>query len=90
MIMLKYILSFFLTLTLLSLFPKPASAAELCPQDYAGYIPVPGNAYESACRSSTFVPCLSIGVIAFASVITVIVLINNGSSNGRVFNIHSE
>jgi hypothetical protein len=88
--MLKYILPRLLGLTLLCLLPKPASAAELCPQDYAGYIPVPGNAYEGACRSSTFVPCLSIGVLAFASAITVIVLINNGSSSGRVFNIHSE
>lgn len=88
--MLKYVPSLFLTLTLFCFLPKPAGAAELCPQDYAGYIPVPGNAYESACRSSTFVPCLSIGVIALASAITVIVLINNGSSNGRVFNAHSD
>ena len=79
-----------LMLVVFGISPLCLNARENC-KDYGGYTPrTTGQAYENACRSSCFNPCLTIGLIAIASAITVAVLGCNNKSCNVVIHAHSD
>ena len=83
------LLTSFLMLMILGTSPLHLNAREYC-KDYGGYVPATGRAYESACRSSCFNPCLAIGLIAVASIITVAVLGSNDRGTSVIIHAHSD
>ncbi|ADI37968.1 putative membrane protein [Waddlia chondrophila 2032/99] len=65
-------------------------SSQQCCKDYGGYIPAAGRAYESACNTLCFSPCLAVGVVAVASLATIIALTNNSGDTGVVIHAHSD
>lgn len=88
--MVKRIFTVLLIVSIIALCPAKAGSSELCCKDYGGYIPAAGIAYENACLSPCFSPCLAVGFVAIASIVTIIILQNNSGKTGIVIHAHSE
>lgn len=89
----KYLIST-LTFTIMCFMPgevecyQGCGTSQMCCKDYGGYVPVAGRAYESACSSCYFSPCLAVGFVAVASIVTIIALQNNSGDTSVVIHAH--
>jgi len=87
--MLKTLITSTLIFAILFLSPSNIESAQLCCKDYGGYVPAAGRAYESACASPCFSPCLAVGFVAIASIVTIVALTNNSGDTGVVIHAHT-
>jgi len=86
--MTKSLTSLLLIVFLFGTAPSDLSAAQCC-RDYGGYVPAAGRAYENACRSSCISPECAIGLLAVASLATIIALnSSNGKGSGVITHAH--
>lgn len=88
--MLKKFITSTTLLALLCCAPRDAESSQLCSRDYGGYIPAAGRAYENACCLPCFSPCLAVGFVALASLVTIVALKKSSGDTGVVIHAHSE
>ena len=90
MAMLKKFITSTLIIAFTCFLTSEVESSQLCAKDYGGYVPASGRAYENACCLPCFSPCLAVGFVALASIVTIVALKGNGGDTNIVIHAHSE